>query len=141
MASLKKKNKNKSKQTAPIDITILLPKIVTVVFICALFIILPLGYNDHYYDIGDFKYQLFLVIFTTYISIMGILMIPYFYIRIKNGEYKGKTIKDLCKSLSVVDWFVLAYLVATTISFFCSEFHTLNFFTSEIEQKDRKSVV
>lgn len=131
MASLKKSKKNKSKQAAPIDITILFPKIVTVVFLCALFILLPLVYNDHYYDIGTFKYQLFLVIFTTYISVMGLLLIPYFYMRIKKGEYKGKTVKDLCKSLSVVDWFVIAYLLATTISFLCSEFHTLNFFTSD----------
>lgn len=132
MASLKRKNRNKSKQTAPIDITILLPKIVTVVFLFALFILLPLVFNDHYYDIGPFKYKLFFIIFLAYECIMGILMIPYFFVRIKNGEYKGKNIKDFFKTISVVDWFVVAYLVATTISFFCSEFHSLKFFSSEI---------
>lgn len=101
---------------------------VTTVYLLALFALLPVIYHDHYYDIGDFKFSLFLWIHIIYIALAAVLLVPYLVKNFKRKTWGDITFKSFIKSLSIVDWFFLAYGIFSLISFLASEYNTWEFF-------------
>ncbi len=112
MAKLKKEKKpqNPGKETMTLFLQY------SVVLLCVLIVtILPLAMKDGFYKIGEFKFQVYKVL-----MIGGmVFIIPelILYAIFTRKEFK---LKESIKSLSVTDWFVIAYMISTLISFFAN---------------------
>ncbi|HOO27258.1 MAG TPA: O-antigen ligase family protein, partial [Lachnospiraceae bacterium] len=96
-----------------------------------LFILLPLCYRNNYFDIGDFKYELFF----NMTGCLFILLVPallfYLFTHIHSKTGNTRTVKQFFSDLSVIDRFVLLYLAACLITFFLSPYNTWTFFTKD----------
>ncbi len=112
MAKLKKNQKpqNPGKETMTLFLQY------SVVLLCVLIVtILPLAMKDGFYKIGEFKFQVYRVL-----MIGGMVFIVpelILYAIFTRKEFK---LKECIKSLSVTDWFVIAYMILTLISFFAN---------------------
>ena len=120
------------KKTKPALTGLKLSKFLVRVLISAytilLFVLLPLCYRNKYYDIGDFKYELFSGMTTLFL----ILMVPaflFYLIEIFRAKvWSGITFFQRLAGLSLIDRFVLLYLLACLITFFLSPYQTFQFF-------------
>ncbi len=112
MAKLKKQKQpqNPGKETMSLFLQY------SVTILCVLLVtILPLAMKNGFYQIGDFKFQVYKVIMIGGIALITPMLLLYaFFCR---QEFH---LKDCIKSLSVTDWFVLAYMILTLISYFAN---------------------
>ena len=86
-------------------------------FVVAVLCIFPVVYDNFYFNILETKYKAYC---TMAIGMMGVMMVYGLYTN-KMIEYlKTFCIKRMVKSLTIVDWFVLAFWMATVLSWvFC----------------------
>ncbi|MCR5421061.1 MAG: O-antigen ligase family protein [Lachnospiraceae bacterium] len=117
----KKKNKT---NTSASEVVLFIFKIFISVYCALFFITMPLLYHDRYYDIGNFKYNLFMYLTVTFLSLAFIMLIIYLPIQYKEGKITLTTAKALIKNLSVLDWFVIAFAIASFLSFLFSPSRT-----------------
>ncbi|MCR4690793.1 MAG: O-antigen ligase family protein [Lachnospiraceae bacterium] len=111
MAAKLKKQEKKRENPGKETMTIFL-QYVTVLLTCLIVTILPLALKDGYYQIGDFKFKVYQYIMTGGMVVIGLLLVLYAIFALKDTEWK-----KLPSSCSVTDYFVIAYLLLTLISY------------------------
>ena len=127
----KKSNKKKGQPMTPSDVAIYIFRIFVSAYVCIFFVAMPLFYNNAYYDIGDFKYKMFMHITVIFLIFALIMTLVYLGLQIAAKKINLESTKALIKSLSVTDWFVIAFGIVSTISYLLSdsrtdEFHLFN---------------
>lgn len=117
-----KKQQNKENQSI-MDVVM---AIITSAYICIVLIIMPLYAPDAYYDIGDYKWRLWIYSATAYIVV--ILTLGFIRLIFTNVFVKSQSVSALSKpkhilsGFTVLDWFALAYLLFCIISSTISPF-------------------
>lgn len=96
-----------------------------------LFVLLPLCYRDNYYDIGDFKYELFSRMTTVLLALMVPALLFYLISRLRAKAWSGTAFFQRLSELSLIDRFVLLYLLACLVTFFLSPYQTFLFFGAD----------
>lgn len=122
---------NRKKQAVTItsaDISAFIVRVLVSAYTILLFVLLPLCYRDNYYDIGDFKYELFLKLTLWMLALIVPALLFYFISNCCCHTWKGTTVRQFFSSLSLLDRFVLLYLLACLISFVLSNYNTWQFF-------------
>lgn len=122
---------NKKKQSTSItavEASTFIVRVLVSAYTILLFVLLPLCYRDNYYDIGDFKYELFSKLTLGLFALLVPALFFYFISNISTHTWKGTTVKQFFSSLSLLDRFVLLYLLACLISFALSDYNTWQFF-------------
>ncbi|MCR5421722.1 MAG: O-antigen ligase family protein [Lachnospiraceae bacterium] len=112
--------KKKNPVLNPSEVILYIFQIFVSLYCVIFFIAMPLFYHNKYYDIGDFKYNLFMYLTVTFLSLSFIILLIYISVRFKEGKFSLDTVKNLPKNMSVLDWFVLAFGVASILSFLFS---------------------
>ncbi len=124
------KKKIKPALTGP-ELSEFLVRVLISAYTILLFVLLPLCYRNKYYDIGDFKYELF----SGMTTLLLILMVPAFlFYLIRNFRAKvwsGIPFSRRLAGLSLIDCFVLLYLLACLVTFFLSPYQTFQFFGAD----------
>ncbi len=117
-------SKKSSTSISFVEVTDFIVRALISAYCILLFILLPLCYRDKYYDIGDFKYELFLKL------TLGLfyILIPVFLFciaaHISHKTWCELTLRKIASSLTLTDGFVLLYLAACIISFLLSPYRT-----------------
>lgn len=91
--------------------------VITILFVISMLVLFPLYYDDKYFNMGTAKYQFFRNTTFVYIGLMCVVGFLNLLFHIK--EFHPRKI---LKKMIVLDWFVIAYLVVTLLSFGLSEF-------------------
>ena len=79
----------KSKKSSPMlasEVTIYLFRILVTTYVCVFFLAMPLFYHDKYYDIGDFKYSMFMYITVSFLSMAAIMLAVYVFTLFKEKK-------------------------------------------------------
>ena len=119
--------KSKSQPMTASDVTLYLFRILVTTYVCVFFLAMPLFYHDKYYDIGDFKYKMFMYITISFLTIAAIMLAVYILTLFKNKKINAASIKASVKSLSLIDWFVIAFAIASILSYLFSPSRTNEF--------------
>ena len=114
------KKKAKSQPMSASDVTLYIFRILVSFYCCIFFIAMPLFYHDKYYDIGDFKYKMFMYITVIFLTISAIMLVIYLICQIRGKKISLTSFKELVRSLSVIDWFVIAFAIVSILSFIFS---------------------
>lgn len=114
------KKKKKSSELTPQSVTLYLFNILVSAYCCTFFIAMPLFYHNKYYDIGDFKYKMFMYVTITFLLLAFIMLAVYIFLQFMAGRINLSSIKKMFLSLSVTDWFVIAFAVVSILSFMLS---------------------
>ena len=69
------KKKTKSQPMSASDVTLYIFRIIVSFYCCIFFIAMPLFYHNKYYDIGDFKYKMFMYITVIFLTISAIMLV------------------------------------------------------------------
>ncbi|MCR4806140.1 MAG: hypothetical protein K5857_00555, partial [Lachnospiraceae bacterium] len=109
------------------EVTVYIFRILVSTYLCVFFFAMPLFYHDKYYDIGDFKYSMFMYITTSFMLFSAILLAVYLFTLFKEGKINVSWARSLVKSMSLPDWFVLAFALASILSFIFSPNRTGEF--------------
>lgn len=112
--------KTKSQPLSASDVTLYIFRILVSFYCCVFFIAMPLFYHDNYYDIGDFKYKMFMYITVIFLMIAAVMLLIYMIFQIREKKINLSSTKALFRSLSVLDWFVIAFAVVSILSFLFS---------------------
>lgn len=123
---MSKKNKKSNPMSAS-EVTVYLFRILVTTYVCVFFLAMPLFYHDKYYDIGDFKYSMFMYITVSFLSMAAIMLAVYIFTLFTEKKVNAASIKSLIRSLSVIDWFVIAFAVASILSYLFSPSRTNEF--------------
>ena len=123
----KKGKKSKSQPMSASDVTLYIFRILVTTYVCTFFIAMPLFYHDKYYDIGDFKYKMFMYITISFLTMAAIMLAVYIFALFKEKKINAASIKTSVKSLSLIDWFVIAFAVASILSYLFSPSRTNEF--------------
>lgn len=121
------KKKNKSLELTPSDVVLYIFRILVSAYCCVFFISMPLFYHNKYYDIGDFKYKMFMYLTVSFLLFAFIMLAVYLFIQLKGGKINLQSAKELVLSMSVIDWFVLAFGIISILSFIFSPVRTSEF--------------
>lgn len=124
MSLLRKKTKT---TMGGVEISQFLVRALISCYVILLFVLLPLCYRNGYYDIGDFKYDLFSRMTTILIALMIPALLIYLICGLRAKTWSGITFSHCLKRLSLIDRFVLLYLLACLITFFLSPYQTFRF--------------
>lgn len=84
-----------------------------IVLVCAV----PIYMKEGYYQIGTAKYNAFAHIVVFGMPVLLLLALIYIICSVKETGITMQGIKNLQKSMSVTDWFVLGYIVSVLLSF------------------------
>lgn len=122
MSKSKKKAKNQPMSAS--DVTLYIFRILVSFYCCIFFIAMPLFYHNKYYDIGDFKYKMFMYITVIFLTISAIMLVIYLICQIRAKKINLAAIKETIRSLSVIDWFVIAFAIVSILSFLFSPSRT-----------------
>ncbi len=124
---MSKNSKNKSKPMTASDVTLYIFRILVTTYVCVFFLAMPLFYHDKYYDIGDFKYSMFMYITISFLTIAFIMLAVYIFTLIKGKKITRESLIATVKSLSIIDWFAIAFAVASLLSYILSPSRTNEF--------------
>ena len=102
------------------DVTLYIFRIIVSFYCCIFFIAMPLFYHDKYYDIGDFKYKMFMYITVIFLTASAVMLVIYLIFQITGKKINMTSFKELIRSLSVIDWFVIAFGIVSILSFLFS---------------------
>lgn len=83
-----------------------------------LVIAVPLYMKEGYYQIGTAKYNAFAHVVVFGMPVLLLLALIYIICSVKEAGISRQGIANLCKNMSVTDWFVLGYIVSVLLSFF-----------------------
>lgn len=111
------KNKKYNTPSNPLEIPGNLMKIISWVYFFYMSIVFPLYMQNKYYDMGDAKYTYFK--YATIAYVVSMLIIGVFWLIIHIYSIKWK---QVVKSMTGIDKFVLAYLAAVTLSYLFSDY-------------------
>ncbi len=123
----KKGKKSKSQPMSASDVTLYIFRILVTTYVCIFFVAMPLFYHDKYFDIGDFKYKMFMYITISFLTMAAIMLAVYIFALFKEKKINAASIKTSVKSLSLIDWFVIAFAVASILSYLFSPNRTNEF--------------
>lgn len=84
-----------------------------IVLVCAV----PLYMKDGYYQIGTAKYDAFAHVVVFGMPVLLLLALIYIISSVKETGISKQGAVNVCKGLSVTDWFVLGYIVTVLLSF------------------------
>lgn len=121
---------NKKKQNLLLtasDVTLYIFNIIVSCYCCIFFVAMPLFYHDKYYDIGDFKYKMFMYLTVIFLTVSAIMLAIYLIFQIKDKKINLASAKELLRSLSVIDWFVIAFGIVSILSFLFSPSRTSDY--------------
>ncbi len=117
----------KKKQSAPLtpsDVTFYILSLFVSAYACVLFIAMPLITHNKYYDIGDYKYKMFMYISVWFLIFSLLIFLVYFILQITSHKITKESALATLKSLSTLDWFVIAFLIASFLSYILSPYKT-----------------
>lgn len=121
----KKKKKTTTSFTAT-EVTEFLLQVATTAYVFIFLIAMPLLLHDKYFDIGVFKAKMFFTITGVFLAAAVPIFIVYLCVTIADKNKRGE--KLFQKSmLNIPDYFAIAYLVVSTLSFVLSEYNTWTF--------------
>lgn len=123
----KKSKKSKSQPMKASEITLYIFRILVTTYVCVFFLAMPLFYHDKYYDIGDFKYSMFMYITTSFLLIAAIMLAVYIFILFREKRINKDSVISTIKSLSVLDWFMIAFAIVSILSYLFSPSRTNEF--------------
>lgn len=121
------KKKNKTLELSPRDVVLYIFRILVSTYCCVFFIAMPLFYHNKYFDIGDFKYKMFMYLTVSFLLFAFIMLAVYLLVQLKDGRINMGSVKKTIKSMSVIDWFVLAFGIISILSFIFSPVRTSDF--------------
>ena len=122
MSNKSAKKVKKQELSSASEITLHIEKVVVSGYALLLFVMMPLFYNDNYYDIGTFKYQMFMKITLAFLGFSILMLLITLILAITEKVLTKEGIINYIKSFSVVDWFVFAFFIASILSYLFSEF-------------------
>lgn len=102
-------------------IPLMLLRSLTAIYIFLMMVVYPIYFEDKYYNMGDAKWHFFRAVTLVGVPILLAVFIWYCVELIIKKELNSK-IKSFFSALSVTDWFVLAFLIASLLSFCFSPF-------------------
>ena len=114
------KKKKKSEPMAASDVILYLFRIMVSTYCCILFVAMPLIYHNKYYDIGDFKFKMFMYITVSFLMFAFFMLAVYILVLALEKKITVRAVISMFKSLSVLDWFMIAFALASTLSFILS---------------------
>ncbi len=123
-------NKKKKKEEFKIDICSVIRYLISILvstYCCVLFFSMPLIYHDKYFDIGEFKYKMFMTITVSFLLFAVILLSVYLLALVLSKKITKDSVTEFLKSFSVTDMFVLAFVIASMLSFLLSTGRTAEF--------------
>lgn len=120
-------SKQKTKETAnePLSVTRFILSMIVSVYVLVILIALALVYRDKYFDIGDFKFEMYAKVTGAMLVLAGVVWIThmiFFIIKQKSVGNLMQYFKESVHKLTILDWFVLAYGVITILSYLLSDF-------------------
>lgn len=124
---MSRKTKRKNKRMAASDVTLYIFRILVTTYVCVFFLAMPLFYHDKYYDIGDFKYSMFMYITISFLTLAAIMLAVYIYTLFRENKITKDSVKSGIRSLSLIDWFVIAFALASILSYLFSPSRTNEF--------------
>ena len=114
------KKKKKNVELTASDVMQFILKILVSAYCCIFFIAMPLFYHNNYYDIGDFKYKMFMYLTVTFLLFAFIVFFLYIVCLIKEKKLTAASFRETMSSLTVLDMMVLAFGIASVVSFLFS---------------------
>ena len=96
-------------------------------YCCVLFFVMPVIYHNKYYDIGSFKYTMFMAVTVSFLLFAVILLCIYLLALILKKKVNKASVTEFLKSFSVIDMFVLAFVIASMLSYIFSPSRTNEF--------------
>jgi len=112
-------------EIVPIEVTRYMLRVIVSGYVLLLFVLLPLVYHNKYYDIGDFKFELYAKTTIVMLVLAGLVLavhLVFFYIQMQNGKALFEYLKKAVKKLTILDWFAISYAVVVTLSYLLSDF-------------------
>ena len=125
--SSRKKNKKKGVELTASDVLDFLLRTVVSAYCFIFFIAMPLFYHNKYYDIGDFKYKMFMYLTVTFLSSAFLLLFCYLIYLISQRKITLASVRNAINSMSVTDCMVLAFAVISIMSFVFSPNRTSDY--------------
>lgn len=114
------KKKKKSVELTASDAMQFILKILVSAYCCVFFTAMPLFYHNNYYDIGDFKYKMFMYLTVSFLLFAFIVFALYMACLIKEKRLTVSSVKEAFASMTVLDMMVLAFGIASIVSFLLS---------------------
>ncbi len=117
--------KKKKTVIRPTDVTGYMIRLLVSCYVLALFVALPVLYHNRYYDIGVFKFDMYVKMTVTLVVTVGLTGILHFIFFCVRESREGR-LKDYFRQLpgrfSVIDWFALAYAAAVLLCYAASAY-------------------
>ena len=108
-----KKKNNTPSETGGVAKTILIWAVKAYVFM--MLVVYPLYFKDKYYDMCDAKWEFYKNVSSFFALAAAVILIWYIGCYLAGGKI-NESLENTYKSITVTDWFVLAYLIVCCIS-------------------------
>ena len=106
------------------EVTLFILRVIVSVYCCMFFVAMPLFYHNKYFDIGDFKYTMFMYLTVTFLSLSSIMLVIHIIVLGVSGRIRLSYLKERFMAMSMTDLFVIAFGMASVISFLLSPIRT-----------------
>ena len=106
------------------EVTLFILRVIVSVYCCMFFVAMPLFYHNKYFDIGDFKYTMFMYLTVTFLSLSAIMLVIHIIVLGVSGRIRLSDLKERFMAMSMTDLFVIAFGMASVISFLLSPIRT-----------------
>lgn len=123
MSKYKKPKKAVKKETGLQQFSVFFMEMMISIYVFILLTLYPLYFHDKYYDMGDAKYTFYK--YLSFLFLGALLLGSAIWIL---AYFKEESIKTILKRFSVTDWFALAFLVISYISFLFSSDKKMAFY-------------
>ncbi|MBO4337478.1 MAG: hypothetical protein J5842_05345, partial [Lachnospiraceae bacterium] len=117
MSKVKLAGRKQKKQADTTPVSKKIMKDVVALYVFFMFAIYPLYYEDKYYNMGDAKWHFFKWVTLAGVLIMAAVFMWYQIYLAQKGSLSGYWNID---TVSILDWFVLAYALAAITSYVLS---------------------
>lgn len=127
-------SKVKKTTVKPMNVTRYILRILVSTYVLIMFVAMPLFYHDKYFDIGDFKFEMFAKITIGMLVVVGIVWVIHIIFFIKQaGSMRSLfcCIGELIHKFTILDWFVIGYTVAVLLSYLLSDYQKETLFGYE----------
>lgn len=117
--------KKKKTVIEPVEVTRYIMRIIVSAYVLLMLVAMPLFYHDKYFDIGDFKFEMYAKITSVMLAIAGIALIAHVICFMKKqGSMEAvlQYLKEAVRRLTVLDWFVIGFAVISVMSYLLSDF-------------------
>lgn len=106
------------------EVTLFIFRVIVSVYCCLFFVAMPLFYHNRYFDIGDFKYTMFMYLTVTFLSLSAIMLVIHVTVLGLSGRITLSYLKERFMAMSITDLMVLIFGIASVISFLLSPVRT-----------------